>query len=66
MRVVGLAAAAAAGYLLGTKAGRERYEQILAAAAAASRRLEAYGNGGRFAAGGSGGDSAEGAGTKSR
>jgi type II secretory pathway pseudopilin PulG len=66
MRVVGLAAAAAAGYLLGTKAGRERYEQILDAAAAASRRLEAYGNGGRFATGGSGGDSAEGARTKSR
>jgi type II secretory pathway pseudopilin PulG len=66
MRVVGLAAAAAAGYLLGSKAGRKRYEQILTATAAASRRLEAYGNGGRFAAGGSGSDSAEGARTKPR
>jgi hypothetical protein len=31
-----------AGYLLGTRAGRERYEQIVAAAERASKRLEEY------------------------
>jgi hypothetical protein len=51
MSKLGLAVAAAAGYVLGSKAGRERYGQILAAAAAASRRLEAYGDGGRFSSG---------------
>jgi len=30
------------GYLLGTKAGRQRYGQIVAAATRASERLEAY------------------------
>ncbi len=30
------------GYLLGTKAGRERYEQILAAAQRLSKRLDDY------------------------
>lgn len=37
------------GYLLGTKAGRERYAQIVAAAQRASQRLETYGSGGSFA-----------------
>lgn len=37
-----------AGYVLGTKAGRERYEQIVVAAQNASQRLESYGNGGRW------------------
>jgi hypothetical protein len=32
-----------AGYVLGTKAGRERYAQIIAAADRAAKRLEAYG-----------------------
>lgn len=32
MKMVWIAAAAAAGYVLGAKAGRERYEQILALA----------------------------------
>ena len=32
-----------AGYLLGTRAGRERYDQIVAAARIASSRLRAYG-----------------------
>ena len=32
----------AAGYLLGTRAGRERYEQIVAVAERASRRLEDF------------------------
>lgn len=31
-----------AGYVLGTRAGRERYEQIVAAARQASKRLEEY------------------------
>jgi len=39
-----------AGYLLGTKAGRERYEQIVKAAQNSSKRLEAYGSGGSLAA----------------
>ena len=35
------------GYVLGTRAGRERYEQIVAAAQSASQRLEDYFDGGR-------------------
>jgi hypothetical protein len=66
MRLVGLAACAAAGYVLGTKAGRKRYDQITTAAAAASQRLEAYGNGGRFSPSGGGRRAARGAGSKSR
>ena len=31
-----------AGYVLGTRAGRERYAQIIAATNRASQRLEAY------------------------
>jgi hypothetical protein len=31
------------GYVLGSRAGRERYEQLLAAAKRASRRLDKYG-----------------------
>jgi hypothetical protein len=31
------------GYVLGTRAGRERYEQLLAAAKRASTRLDEYG-----------------------
>ncbi len=37
----------AAGYILGTKAGRERYEQVVVAAHIAGRRLEEYANQGR-------------------
>jgi hypothetical protein len=36
----------AAGYVLGSRAGRERYEQIVAVARNASQRLENYGKGG--------------------
>jgi hypothetical protein len=36
-----------AGYVLGTRAGRERYAQIIAAADRASKRLEAYSEGHR-------------------
>jgi len=49
MKLIRFAAAAAAGYTLGSRAGRGRYEQIRVAAATASKRMEAYGNGGRFA-----------------
>jgi hypothetical protein len=62
MRLTRLAVFAAAGYVLGSKAGRERYDQIREAAATASRRLEAYGNGGRFASTGRAGDTQAGAG----
>jgi hypothetical protein len=34
------------GYVLGTRAGRERYAQIVAAAQRASQRLDAYSKGG--------------------
>jgi hypothetical protein len=36
------AAVFAAGYLFGTRAGRERYEQIVAVAEQTSRRLEDF------------------------
>ncbi|MBW9210562.1 hypothetical protein KV102_10020 [Mumia sp. zg.B53] len=32
------------GYVLGTKAGRDRYEQIVAAARRAGQRIEQYGD----------------------
>jgi hypothetical protein len=38
-----MAAVFGAGYVLGTRAGRERYAQIVAAAQGASKRLEDYG-----------------------
>jgi hypothetical protein len=37
------------GYVLGTRAGRERYEQIRRLAGEAAERLEAYGAGGTLA-----------------
>jgi hypothetical protein len=37
-----------AGYVLGTRAGRERYAQIVAAARNAAQKLEVYGAGGSF------------------
>ena len=37
------------GYVLGSRAGRERYEQIRVVAKAAARRLESYGAGGTLA-----------------
>jgi hypothetical protein len=40
------------GYVLGSKAGRERYAEIVAAARKASERLEAYSNGGGSSNGG--------------
>ncbi|WP_238445970.1 hypothetical protein [Salsipaludibacter albus] len=36
-----------AGYVLGTKAGRERYEQLRVATRLAAQRLEEYGDRGR-------------------
>ena len=38
------------GYVLGARAGRERYEQIRVWAGQAARRLEAYGSSGTSAA----------------
>ena len=49
------------GYVLGTKAGRERYAQIVAASRKASERLEAYSNGGRRSLGRSGAGQTDGA-----
>jgi hypothetical protein len=42
--------ALAVGYVLGTRAGRERYEQIRQAAGRAAQRLESYGSSGSLAA----------------
>lgn len=42
-----------AGYVLGTKAGRERYNQIAAIAQEAARRLDGYGERNQFSSGGS-------------
>ena len=42
--------AMALGYVFGTRAGRERYEQIRQLASEAAGRLEAYGSGGTLAA----------------
>jgi len=47
---IGTVLAFGVGYVLGTRAGRERYGQVVAAARSASQRLEAYGAGGGFAA----------------
>lgn len=43
MKIVTLAVFGA-GYVLGTKAGRKRYEQMVVAARMAAQRLEEYGN----------------------
>lgn len=40
-----------AGYVLGTKAGRERYAQIVQASARASKRLEEYSRDGSWRSG---------------
>jgi hypothetical protein len=41
--------AMALGYVFGTRAGRERYEQIRRLASEAAERLETYGSGGTLA-----------------
>ena len=46
---LGAASALAVGYVLGTRAGRGRYEQIRKLASEAAERLEAYGAGGTLA-----------------
>jgi hypothetical protein len=46
---VGALGAVAIGYVLGARAGRERYEQIRAATSRAAARLERYGESGRLA-----------------
>jgi hypothetical protein len=42
-------AALGIGYVLGARAGRERYERIRILAGQAARRLDAYGSGGSLA-----------------
>ena len=49
MKLRGLALLAV-GYVVGTRAGRERYEQIRRLAGEAAERLEAYGERGTLAA----------------
>ena len=49
MRRLGALGALAVGYVLGTRAGRERYEQIRQAASKAAERLESYGSTGTLA-----------------
>lgn len=49
MRIVSLAALGV-GYVLGARAGEERYEQIRKAARSSARRLEEYGEQGSLAA----------------
>jgi hypothetical protein len=44
-----LLGAMALGYVFGTRAGRERYDQIRQLASEAAERLEAYGSGGTLA-----------------
>jgi hypothetical protein len=44
--MIATVAAFGLGYVLGSRAGRERYAQIVAAAHKASERLESYGSGG--------------------
>lgn len=65
---LGILTALATGYVLGSRAGRERYEQIRALAGSAAQRLEAYGSKGPLATsldssdrpGGTSGDAATG------
>jgi hypothetical protein len=49
VRRLGALGALAVGYVLGTRAGRERYEQIRRAASRAAERLESYGSTGTLA-----------------
>lgn len=46
---IGALGALAVGYVLGTRAGRERYEQIRQAASRAAEHLERYGASGSLA-----------------
>ena len=70
---LGILTALATGYVLGSRAGRERYEQIRALAGSAAQRLEAYGSTGPLAtslgrshrSGGTDGDLAAGRGRQS-
>lgn len=54
------------GYVLGSKAGRERYAQIKVATQQASRRLDAYGSGGGQSSHRSGGSTGAGSAARSR
>jgi len=63
---IGALGALAVGYVLGTRAGRERYEQIRQAASRAAERLEQYGASGSLATAVGRGDDRNGAGTRRR
>lgn len=63
---IGALGALAVGYVLGTRAGRERYEQIRQAASRAAERLEHYGASGSLATAVGRGDDRNGAGTRRR
>jgi len=63
---IGALGALAVGYVLGTRAGRERYEQIRQAASRAAERLEKYGASGSLATAVGRGDDRNGAGTRRR
>jgi hypothetical protein len=47
--MIGKLALVGIGYVLGTRAGRDRYEQIRVAAGVAAKRLEKYGDRGTLA-----------------
>ena len=47
--MIGKLALVGIGYVLGTRAGRDRYEQIRVAATGAAKRLEKYGSRGTLA-----------------
>jgi hypothetical protein len=63
---VGVLGALAVGYVLGTRAGRERYEQIRRLASEAADHLEAYGARGTLATWAEKGSTAAGIGTGRR
>jgi hypothetical protein len=62
MKITALGALAV-GYVLGTRAGRERYDQIRQAASRAAERLERYGSSGSLATSIGRGEDGHGAGT---
>jgi type II secretory pathway pseudopilin PulG len=61
---LGVLGALAVGYVLGSRAGRERYEQIRQAASRAAERLESYGSSGSLATSPGRGQNRDGAGAR--
>ncbi len=64
MKRLGALGALAVGYVLGTRAGRERYDQIRQAASRTAQRLESYGSSGTLATSVGRGRDRDGAGTR--